>query len=730
MQGARSSSPEEGERKREQMLRHLAEGLGIAESCRRVGWTENAYRYHRRVRPMWGAECDAVRAAARGGAVMPELHVGFPEKVARFFPDRRPHMAHQLRIVDELKGLGPRDVLMVNIWPEAGKLLSLDTPIPTPSGWTTMCEIRRGDEVYAGDGTVTVVTGVSETQLDDTYRITFSDGSTVTAGGSHQWIVRSRKRGSYPSAAERAELADIAQWFPSGNNRPARRSTTAEMFDAGVFDGDRPNHAIPVPGALDGKRLRHLVDPYLLGVWLGDGHTKAGRITTADIDDMEGAAIAAGYSTRCTPERNHWTLQVYGLVTDLRKIGVYGDKHIPAAYLRGAAEQRWALLEGLMDTDGGCDERGRCEFTTTKAALHDGFCELLRSLGIKFSTSEGRSTLNGKDCGPKWRVQFVPRRYVFRLARKAQRQRPAVPNDRDRWRKITNIERVPPTPMRCISVEHPSHTYVFGHQMLVTHNTATIEDYLCLEIADDPSLRVRYVSEASDLSKRIVGTVKRRFTDESEYPEFIRKYGPFYTKGQEKEGRPWTTEQITVQRNPGTERDRNLVASSWTSAVYGSRIDLLILDDLCSQRNYNQSQEIFSRIRGTFFNRGLLMKTIIVGTRIGPGDFYERMLDAGLVTRHVNIRAADTEGNPTVPAFWDVDMHHDGGACCKQLRPCPRDGSKVTPREFMELMRFDSGEETWWASYMQTPLANELTTFSEYIDRCLDHDRLIGQSAA
>ena len=261
--------------------------------------------------------------------------------------------------------------------------------------------------------------------------------------------------------------------------------------------------------------------------------------------------------------------------------------------------------------------------------------------------------------------------------------------------------------------------------------TSTIEDYICKTLAEDHDHRFRIVSEAQDLSKRIIGTCARRFTEGSDYPKFIGKYGPFYEKGQERRGRPWTTEQLTILQNSGAERDRSLVASSWTSAVYGSRIDTLIIDDVQSQRNYGQSEEIFRRIRGTFFNRGLEMRTLIVGTRIGPEDFYDRMMEAGLITRKVVLAAADHEGNPTIPEFWDQHtMIHDGGPCCMGFRQCPRDMSRLTAREFMELIRHQSGEDTWWAAYQQQPSADENTSFGLLLDRCKDLDRLVGQLPA
>ncbi len=269
--------------------------------------------------------------------------------------------------------------------------------------------------------------------------------------------------------------------------------------------------------------------------------------------------------------------------------------------------------------------------------------------------------------------------------------------------------------------------------------TSTFEDYICRKLALDPSHRFRIVSEAQDLSKRIVGTCKRRFTSDSDYPAFITRFGPFYEAGQERDGKPWSAEQITLNTNPSTERDYNLVASSWSSATYGSRIDTLILDDIMSQKNFNQSEEIFHRIRGTFFNRGLEMKTLIVGTRIGPGDFYERMLDAGLVTKYEILPAAGPakvsglgdigDGEPTVPEFWEGPasrMHHNGGVCCHGFRTCPRDSSALTPREYMELIRHQSGEDTWWAAYQQNPATVTRSTFGQLLDRCFDMSRSYG----
>lgn len=115
--------------------------------------------------------------------------------------------------------------------PGSGKLLPLDTPIPTPSGWTTMGALQPGDEVFGQDGAPTAVTYVSEVdETPELYKLTFSDGSTQIACADHQWCVS--------SAAQR----DV------GTQQSVL--TTQMMVDAGVMAGDRVNFAVRPAAAL------------------------------------------------------------------------------------------------------------------------------------------------------------------------------------------------------------------------------------------------------------------------------------------------------------------------------------------------------------------------------------------------------------------------------------------------------------------------------------------------
>lgn len=352
----------------------------------------------------------------------------------------------------------------VEVAKKNGKALALDTPIPTPSGWTTMGEIGEGDALLDEHGQPCQVTFATPIMRDhDCYRVEFSDGSSVVADAGHQWLteeLRHRYRASVKTTA------DIAASITT--RRDAAR-----------------NHRIPVAGALVLPDADLTVDPYVLGVWLGDGDTGQAIITVANQDTellqhvaTAGVAIHARttYANRTPRYRLGSTGAMHSrseVAAALRGMGLIGNKHIPAAYLRASLGQRVALLQGLMDTDGHVTPKGQCEFTTTRPQIRDGFLELARSLGYKPTAREGVATIAGREIGPKWRIQFHGRRdrAPFRLARKLLRVSASVRDSRSTHRQIIAVVPVTSVPVRCIQVDSPSHLFLAGEAMVPTHNT-------------------------------------------------------------------------------------------------------------------------------------------------------------------------------------------------------------------------------------------------------------------
>ncbi|WP_280389303.1 LAGLIDADG family homing endonuclease [Nocardia wallacei] len=331
------------------------------------------------------------------------------------------------------------------------KALAVDTPIATPSGWSTMGELQPGDLVFDERGEPTAVLSKSQVWHTDTYRVTFSDGASLVACKDHQWWVE-RRRPSATYVSDRVRTEDLV-----GNlqdQRGARRFRVPNARPLRLPDADLP------------------IDPYTLGAWLGDGNSDDGRLTGLDREVFDRVALA-GYEVRQMKVAKR--VNVIGLKAQLRTLGVLGNKHIPAAYLRGSEKQRWALLQGLMDTDGYCDERqGKCEFTTILPALRDGMLELLASLGVRPRCYSGQAKLYGRATGPKYRISFSARSDmpVFGLERKQSRLRPPGRGHAQfEHRRIVSVERIETVPTQCLTVAAESHVFLAGREMIPTCNT-------------------------------------------------------------------------------------------------------------------------------------------------------------------------------------------------------------------------------------------------------------------
>lgn len=377
----------------------------------------------------------------------------------------------------------------------AGKALSLDTPLPTPDGWTTMGEVNVGDYVMGADGKPARVTFATEVMHDrDCYRVEFSDGTAIVADADHLWETegyRSRIR-----SAQQRKRGDALK--PRGTDQRHKRTafpsvvTTREIADTlWARDGHTLNHTIKAAAPLDLTAAELAVAPYILGAWLGDGTSATGSFTCGD-EDREHFAHAiesAGYVLTQRRDSTAWNLRAGAsrgpdwrkrtLSGQLRALGVLGNKHIPPVYLRASYDQRLALLQGLMDTDGtiGAQRSAAvCEFSVMSERLARGVHELALSLGIIARITSGLATLRGRVVGVRWRVTFQTDLPVFRLPRKLERIAPLRTN-RSRHRFVTRVVPVQSVPVRCIQVDNADHLYLAGRAMVPTHNTTTMRQF-------------------------------------------------------------------------------------------------------------------------------------------------------------------------------------------------------------------------------------------------------------
>jgi hypothetical protein len=377
-----------------------------------------------------------------------------------------------------------------------GKMLAVTTPIATPTGWTTMGELSAGDKVFDDQGQPCNVTAAHPIDfLPESYLVTFDDGSQIKACADHLWVTftlsemsalsrrtdefRERRRAKRESrvSGNKSERFTLALVERNKLRRPPTLPpttgairTTREIANTLTVGDGRTNHAIRVAGELQCPEADLPFDPYLLGLWLGDGCSTTSVFTTAD-EQLLDEFRHRGYTVK---HYSKYDYGIGGMVTKLRELGIHSNKHVPAVYLRASAQQRLAVLQGLMDSDGcACKDSGGVEFTSTSLRLAEGTLELINSLGWKARICEGRATIKGRDCGPKYRIKFKPSKYVFRLERKRALQKLATRRT-TAFRYVVNCEKIAPEPMRCIAVDSPSRLYLAGRTMVPTHNTFAV----------------------------------------------------------------------------------------------------------------------------------------------------------------------------------------------------------------------------------------------------------------
>ncbi|HVW88016.1 MAG TPA: dCTP deaminase [Gaiellaceae bacterium] len=347
-----------------------------------------------------------------------------------------------------------------------GKALALDTEVPTPAGWRTMADVEVGDLVFNELGEPTVVIATTEPMhRRPCVEVVLSDGTAIVCDESHQWVTSSKSEREH-------------------GRRSSSVRTAREIGDSLRIRGER-NHHIALPGAAQYPERDLPVDPYVLGAWLGDGTSTTAEITCADREILEEIEMA-GYAVAKTRTR-HLVHRIGGagqtrddatgryvrnesLSSRLRDLDLLGDKHIPDIYLRASVDQRMALLQGLMDTDGYVDKLGRCDLTTVRERLAGQYCELIASLGFRPTLACKRAMLDGRDCGPKYEVQFMADEPVFRLIRKQIRQK--IEGRFHRFRAVVDVHPVASVPVRCIQVSAPSGQFLVTRRYVPTHNSS------------------------------------------------------------------------------------------------------------------------------------------------------------------------------------------------------------------------------------------------------------------
>ena len=355
-----------------------------------------------------------------------------------------------------------------------GKAGSLNSKILTENGWKTYGTIAIGDKVWGEDGKLYEVDGVFDRGNKPVYGINMNDGGYTETCDEHLWKVYNRNDRSRKRAGRVLPLSDF-------KDKLFTTSGAANVF-------------IDVAKAIPFKKQEHIVDPYLMGVLIGDGSitTKSISISKDKQELFDLLPLPDGIRLSKRNNKDPKKCLAYGLIKDddaeenvitkeLERVELYGkkstEKHIPKEYLYDSIENRISLLQGLNDTDGWCDG-SHFEFSTSSAVLANDYTELVRSLGgtVRVGSRIPTYVHNGVRMNGKlsFRVSCVfPEDVVpFRLSSKLSKYQ--KPTKYKVKRFISSVTYKGVEPVRCISVTNPSHLYITD-DYIVTHNTYTAE---------------------------------------------------------------------------------------------------------------------------------------------------------------------------------------------------------------------------------------------------------------
>ena len=355
-----------------------------------------------------------------------------------------------------------RNVFML-ISRKNGKALSIDTDIPTPQGYKKMRDIHVGDYVFDRFGKPTKVTYESPVfENHDCYEMKFQNGETLIADADHLWQVKCSHKD--------IKVLTTEDLYKRKYKRSRKDGKGTEYL-----------YRVPKSSAVYYPTKELPIDPYVLGLWLGDGHKKGAAFSSTLKDDdykiYDYVAQIYGDYKITHDRRNYNTITVRFPNTifsqKLIECGLKFNKHIPQEYLTASIEQRLALLQGLMDTDGYCSNKhGQCEIQQKNEKVAEGIIEIARSLGFIVTVHKKMSMCNGKECGYVTRITFHADKQLppFRMKRKYDRL-PDMLGERSEWNSILSIEPCESVHTKCIQVDNDEHLYLCGRCYTVTHNT-------------------------------------------------------------------------------------------------------------------------------------------------------------------------------------------------------------------------------------------------------------------
>lgn len=372
-----------------------------------------------------------------------------------------------------------------------GKAIPNYTKIPTPNGWTTVCEIKVGDYLFDRHGKPTKVLAVyPQKEKKQVYKVYFKSGRIAECCNEHLWSYYSNLNDKTPNKLITSTLQEIID-NPKGLQNK---------------DGSY-RWSIPICEPVQYEEKKYSIDPYVMGLILGDGsfrynkRNKAFTFSSADIELVKSIKEKMRYKKykKNSGKNYSWTFEsdyedhnnvwVEDILKDYPELWQTRseNKFIPQDYLFGSIKQRFDLLSGLLDTDGHISKNGgRTSFTTVSPALRDNIIELCESLGMTCSYLVDKRTekyTTGECYQIKIKAKPEVKKYMFKLKRKREiAENYLNSNKRKERRDRDAIVKIEATSiyadMTCFYVDNEEHLFLTNN-FLVTHNTRQMVGDCC-----------------------------------------------------------------------------------------------------------------------------------------------------------------------------------------------------------------------------------------------------------
>ena len=368
---------------------------------------------------------------------------------------------------------------------QSGKALDLETPIFTPLGFKPFKDIHVGDEIYSMDGKTTKVLFETEIMYNHKcYDVKFDNGEIIKADEDHIWSIETLQKGKRDLTTK--ELVVLLE----------KQKSLGQSIRIKVAD------------PIEFEKKEHSLDPYILGLWLGDG-TSANGYITAEENDMNFYKQFLEIKSIYTNKRgnpNVKSFNVEKLYNKLNKLGLLKNKHIPKEYIFSSKEDRISLIQGLMDTDGSVTDAGSFEFYQKKYDIVESFRFILSSLGIKSRIR--KKIIKGEIY---YTVSFCCRKYnIFRLPRKLQvcSERMKVDHIKNSYFYIKSIIETESVPVKCIQVENDSHLFLCGKTLIPTHNSETFRVFFTHYVLFNDYKTVAILANKGETSREILSKLQ------------------------------------------------------------------------------------------------------------------------------------------------------------------------------------------------------------------------------